>query len=475
VLASRHRHGAPIGLLCVAPFMVVLDSNLIAIALPSIRDDLGFSRGGLQWVVTAYSLAFGGGLLVAGRVADLHGRRRLLVLGLALFSAASLAAALAPSIAPLLAARALQGLGAAIAFPASLALIAALSAPGAERNRALGLYGAAASAAFVSGMVVGGVLTGAVGWRPTLLAGCPIGAGAALATRRLVPESRLATGGARLGLPGALAASGAVFALLYGLAASAVLALAPCALLLGAACLIERRSRAPLVPGGLLRRRAVLGAVLAALVTVGTGVGVMFVLTLYLQDVLGHGPFATGLALSLLGIAGVSSGLVAPRVAERIGLVRTLAGALAIQAAGVASLTGIGAEGGTGPVLIGTAVLGLGHFAATVAFTSLATAGDADADHGSAMGLIASAQQIGGAVGLALLVAIAGARTASVAGHAGAQEAVVEGFRWALASGAGLSLVTAGLVLAITGRAGPARRPVRGSRTTRVHGRSSRR
>jgi MFS family permease len=457
-----------VALLCAAPFLVVLDANLVAIALPSIRDDLDFSRGDLQWVIGAYSLAFGGALLVGGRAADLYGRRRLLVLGLALFSAASLAGATATSRPVLLAARAAQGLGAAAAFPASLALIAALFEPGEARDRALGAYGAVLSAAFVSGMVVGGVLTASAGWRSVLLLEAPVAAGAALATRGLVPAARPAAAGAGLGLPGALAASAAVLTLLYGIGTRAP-ALATAALFAAAAWRLERRSPAPLVPRALVCRRTMIAAVLAALMTVGTGVGVVFVLTLYLQDVLGYDPVAAGLALTLLGVAGVSSGFVAPRVARRAGMVRTLIGALLVQAAGVTLLVPVEPSGGISLVLAGTALLGLGHFAATVAFTALATAGASDEGHGIAMGVIGSAQQIGGAVGLALLAAIA-ART----GDADAHEAVVDGFRWALAAGAGMSLLAAVLVVAVTGPP-RARRPARGLRTTRPPARSSRR
>jgi MFS family permease len=484
--ASRRRRNAPIALLCAAPFLTVLDANGIAVALPSIREELEFSRSTLQWVIGAYGLAFGGGMLVAGRAADLYGPRRLLGLGLVLFTAASLAGALAPSKPVLLAARALQGLGAAAAFPASLALIAALFESGEPRNRALGVYGAVVSAAFVSGMIAGGLLTASLGWRSSLLLNCPIGAAAAIATTRLIPETPPAAGHSRLALPGGLAASAGLLALLYGLglaarpdggAAGAAAALAAALALLGIAFCLERSSPAPLVPAGLLRRREVRCSVLAALLTVGAGVGVVFVLTLYLQDVLGYDPLAAGLALTLLGVAGVSSGLLAPRIARRAGLTRTLAGALVVQAAGVMLLTRIGVDRGIEVVLVGTATLGFGHFAATVAFTALATAASSEDEHGIAVGVVSSAQQIGGAVGLAALVAVATARTGAVGGRMGPREAVVEGFRWALACGAGLSLLAAGLVLAVSGRRGPApaRRPARGWRTTRRPARSSRR
>ena len=478
------RHTAIAVLLCAAPFMTVLDSNVVAIALPAIRSDLEFSRGGLQWVVGAYSLAFGGALLLAGRAADLYGRKRLLILGLASFSGASLAGALAPSAAALLAARTVQGLAAAVAFPASLALIAALYERGEPRTRALGVYGAIVSAAFVTGMIAGGVLTSAIGWRATLLPGAAIGGSAAIASMRLVPDRRARCRGPRPALPGVVAAAAGMPALLYGLGLSVQpgppvagpAAILSAAVLLGLALRFERRAASPLVPRGLPWRSGLASATAGAALTVGTGVGVMFVLSLYLQDVLGYGPVAAGLALTPLGVSGVIGGLLAPRIARRAGLVPALAGALVVQAAGVALLTRLGVDAPLPMIVTGTAAVGLGHFGATVMFTALATAGAPDEDHGIAMGVIGSAQQIGGAAGLAVLVAVATATTGlATAGGAGADEAVVEGFRWALAAGAGLSLAAAVLVMALSGPRGtaPCRRPGSGSRTRRSRERSS--
>jgi len=483
VPVARSRHTAIAVLLCAAPFMTVLDSNVVAIALPAIRSDLDFSRGGLQWVVGAYSLAFGGALLLAGRAADLYGRKRLLILGLASFSGASLAGALAPSAAALLAARTAQGLGAAVAFPASLALIAALYEPGAPRNRALGVYGAIVSAAFVTGMLAGGVLTSATGWRGTLLPGAVIGGAAALASMRLIPNPCVPCRRSRPALPGLVAAAAGMPVLLYGLGLSAQAgapiagpaAILCAAVLLGFALRFERRSASPLVPRGLPWRSGLASATAGAALTVGTGVGVMFVLSLYLQDLLRYGPVAAGLAMTPLGVSGVVGGLLAPRIARRAGLVPALAGALVVQAAGVALLTRMGVDAALPIVPIGTAAVGLGHFGATVMFTALATAGISDEDQGIAMGVISSAQQMGGAAGLAVLVAVATATTGSATAGAAANEAVVEGFRWALAAGAGLSLAAAVLVIALNERRDPAprRRPRSESRTRRPRGRSS--
>lgn len=480
---ARHRRTLLTVLLCAAPCMTVLDANVVAIALPSLRDDLQFSWSGVQWVIGAYSLAFGSTLLLAGRAADLYGRRRLLVLGLGLFSAAALAGAVAPTREVLLCARAAQGIGAAMAFPASLALIAQLFARGEQRNRALGVYGALISVAFVWGMIAGGLLTASLGWRATLLITVPIGGAAALATLRLVPVARPAAALPRPGLPGVLAAGAGALTLLYGLGlaarpgerAAGVAVIVSAIVLLGAAVRVECRSPSPLLPPGLLRRPDMASAVVAALLTVGTGVGAVFILTFHLQDVLGYGPLAAGLALTPLGVAGALAGLLVPRIARRTGLSRTLTGALAVQGAGVALLACIGVNRGVGVVVAGVAAFGFGHFAATVAFTALATGVASQAEHGVVTGVISSAQQIGGAMGLAVLAAVASAQATTSREGSDSAQAVVEGFRWALATGAGLSLLAAALVLALSRRPrpSPGRRPASGWRTTPSRGRSS--
>jgi MFS family permease len=461
---------AVLGTLCVPGFMVVLDSNMVAVALPSLRRDLGFSQADLQWVIGAYSLAFGGTLLVAGRAGDLFGRRRLLLAGAAGLALTSIAAAAAPSPELLLGARVLQGLAAAMALPSSLAILTTLFEERDARNRALGIYGMAVSAAFVSGVAVGGALTALAGWRAVFVVNGPIGVAAAIAAWALIHKDGARGRIADLDLPGAAVAVGAVLALLYGLGLAArtrELSPGACSLLASSLALVvlarvlERRARVPLVPPRLLRRRTLACACLAALLTVGTGVGVMFILTLYLQDVLGYGPAASGLALSGLGAAGVAAGSLAPRVARRIGLPGALATALMVQAAGVAVLIPIGAEHGLGLVLPGSAIVGMGHFGATVMFTALATSTVGERQRGVALGLVSSSQQIGGALGLALLVAVASL------GAAGARTdtATVHGFRWALGAGAALSLLAAILVVALT--RDTARRPRHGSGTTR--------
>jgi MFS family permease len=454
------RRAALLGTLCAPGFMVVLDSNMVTVALPALGSELGFSRAGLQWVIGAWSLAFGGALLLAGRAGDLFGRGRLFTLGTLLFATGAVAAACSPSGGALLAARVVEGLGAALALPASLALMTTEFEGSEARTRALGVYGMTISAAFVCGVAAGGALTAVAGWRAVLLATAPVGLAAAAAGRLLLGADKVRGRLAELELPGALAASGAALDVLYalGLAAragrpspGAVALFGAGVLLAGMAALLERRSACPLIPRSVLRTRNVGAACAAALLTVATGVGVMFVLSLYLQQVLGYGPAAAGLVLSPLGVAGVVAGSLAPAVARRVGVRNALVAALATQAAGAAMLIQIGEGQALGLILAGTAVIGIGHFGATVAFTALATGAVREDQRGVVLGLVGSGQQLGGALGLVVVVA--------------------DGLHRGLATAAGLSALAALLVVALT--RDTARRPRRASRTRRRRAPSS--
>src|SRR5215213_7254358 len=288
-----NEHGAArLALLCVAQFVVVLDVTIVAIALPAIGDDLGVSTAELQWVVSAYTLTFGGGLLLAGRAADLYGRRRAFRAGLLLFAAASLACALAPSAPVLVAARAVQGAGAALVAPAALALLVATEPAGAARTRALAVWTAAAAGGGASGWVLGGAISGGLGWEWVFAVNVPVGvAGAALAGR-LLPESR-EPGAARLDVWGALTLTAGVGAVLLGLSRgeaeglTAVVTLGPLAAglsLLALFAAIERRAHAPLVPPGALRAPGLAVGVGAALALTGATTPAMFLCVLHVQD-----------------------------------------------------------------------------------------------------------------------------------------------------------------------------------------------
>jgi hypothetical protein len=364
---------ARLALLCVAQFVVVLDVTIVAIALPPIGRELGFDAAGLQWVLTAYTLTFGGGLLLAGLVADRSGRRRVFRAGLLLFAAASLACALAPTAAALIAARAVQGAGSALIAPAALALLVATEAEGASRQRALGIWTAAAAGGGASGWVLGGLITSGLGWEWVFAVNVPIGlAGAALAGR-LLPESR--------GDPAGIEALGAL-ALTLGLAA-VLLGLAEALLvpLLAGLVLLALSARRPLVPRAALTRPLARGSLVAASLT-ATTTPAMFLALL-------HADTENGLLFAPFNLAVIAGSLAAPRVPR----------AMTTGLAAIAAASGALALGA--PLLIAFVVMGAGLGVASVASTRLGMAADAG---GVGSGLLNTAAQLGTATGLALLV-----------------------------------------------------------------------
>ncbi len=387
-------------LLCVAQFVVVLDVTIVAVALPAIDDDLGFGWAGLQWVVTAYALAFGGLLVSAGRAADLFGRRRLFVAGLALFAAASAGCGLARAPETLVAMRALQGAGAALLAPAALALVTDAYPDGPRRRRALGVWTAAAAGGGAAGWVLGGVLTETLGWPAIFLLNVPVGiAGVALAPRVLPAGEPARTGGAlaRLDVPGAVLITAALVALVLGLSQArlAVPALAVAALLFVAFRAVERRVAVPLVPPGTFGDRDFARAVLVALALTAATTSAMLLSVLRQQEDLGRSATETGLACLPFNAAVIAGSLLAgrlrtpPRATMAAGLVTVAAGALALFMATVA----------------GYVLMGAGLGAASVASTAAGTAALGERA-GLASGLLNAAAQIGPPLGLALLLGL---------------------------------------------------------------------
>ena len=470
------RLGLALLVIATAQLMVVLDATIVNVALPHIQRALGFSGSGLEWVVTAYALAFGGLLLLAGRAGDLLGRRKVFIAGLLLFSAASLAGGFATSQAWLLAARAVQGAGAAIIAATALALIATTFPEGAPRNRAMGVYAAMSVAGGAVGLIAGGVLTTYASWRWVLFVNVPIGLAAALAAARVLGEAKRQRG--RFDLPGAVTASGGLAALVYGLSnaattpdgvshwadAKVVASLAASALLLAAFTVIEARSKNPLLPLRLLRDRDRTGANLIML-CVGTVIfGMFFFLTVFMQSVWGYSALKTGLAyLPLTAVIMVASGAAAqlvPRVGARPLL---LAGAPAV-AGGLYWLSRLGehssyAGGVLGPMLVIAAGLGL----LFVPLTLVAMSRVRDEESGVAASLRNTGQQFGGSIGLAVLGTVAwtvvansiGATTAHAtsaarAGHPArpSQAALTAIYHHALATGFSRAfLVAAGVMV----------------------------
>jgi MFS family permease len=410
---NDHR-GLRLALLCVAQFVVVLDVTIVAIALPAVGDDLGLEATGLQWVLSAYTLTFGGLLMLAGRAADLAGRRRAFRVGLLLFAAASLACALAPTAAALVAARAVQGAGAALIAPAALALLVATEPEGPGRTRALAVWTAAAAGGGASGWVLGGAISGGLGWEWVFAVNVPVGlAGAALAGR-LLPESREA-GATRLDVWGALTLTAGVGAVLLGLsrgeaeglaAVATVVPLAAGLALLAAFAAIERRAPAPLVPPGALRTPGLAVGVGAALALTGATTPAMFLCVLHVQRDGGVSPGEAGLLFAPFNLAVIAGSLAGPRVSERMGERGAMAGGLGVVAGAAVLLAATGGAVNAGLLLV-FGLMGGGLGLASVASTAAGTqAGDRP---GLASGLLNTAAQLGSALGLALLVAPAAA------------------------------------------------------------------
>ena len=411
-------------LLCTAQFVDVLGGSSVLVALPVIGADLGLSGGALQWVVTTYVLMFAGCLLVAGRLADALGRRRVFAAGLGLFTAASLVCGLAPVAEVLVGARAAQGLGAALTAPAALAMIIDALPPGPERDRGVAAWTGVAALGGAAGLVLGGVIAGALGWRWIFLMNVPVGLSALALTPRLLAASRVDQRPRSLDLPGAMAATTGLGLLVLALALAdqagpiapaTLVALAGAAVLLIALVVRERTAAHPLVPPALMRSRALTGALLAAALLTATTSGGGVLATLHLQDVLELSPAGAGLLLLPFSLAVVAGSTAAARASASAAAI--IAGGIALIAAGsavpAASLTAT--SGSAGIVAWGT-LAGLGLGAASVAATTLGASAVGEADRATAAGLLNTAAQVGTAVGIAALILVAGT-TDPTAGH----------------------------------------------------------
>jgi EmrB/QacA subfamily drug resistance transporter len=453
-----------LALLAAAQFVVILDASIVNVALPSIGADLNFSQENLSWVVNAYVLVFGGFLLLGGRLADLLGRRRLFMAGLVVFALASLAGGLAQNEAQLIIARAVQGLGAALLSPAALSLVTVLFEEGAERNKAMGVWGAVAGSGGAVGVLLGGMLTEWAGWEWVLYVNVPVGIAAAMLAPRLLPESR--TEGRHFDFAGAFTVTAGLSLLVYtlvdannaGWGSLQTLGLGALSFaLIGAFYAIERRSKAPLMPfPGIFRIRTITGINVSAVLIAAALFSMFFFVSLYMQQVLGYSALDAGLAYLPLAVgivvtAGATAGLV-----TRFGFKPVLVTGLFVTAAGLLWFTQVDAGGSylsdlLGPMLLAAVGLGLAFVSMTVAAVSGVEAHEA----GLASGLINTSQQIGGALGLAILATIANARTDdAVASGSTVPSALTEGFQAAFAVGAGFAI--AGAVLAmilVSGRA----------------------
>ncbi|MEU6215747.1 MFS transporter [Streptomyces sp. NPDC047023] len=463
--ARSPRPRAVLAALAAAQFTVMLATSIVNVALPQIRDGVGLSDGATTWVVNAYGLAFGALLLAGGRVGDLLGRRRVLVAGLALFALASLAAGAATSPAALIAARALQGLGAAAIAPAALALVMESFPAGPARGRALGVWGAVSGAGGAGGVLLGGALTEAWGWPWIFHSVALATAGVLVAVVVCVPRppgGRDEGPAGRFDLLGTTTVTLALTGLVWGLTTArgagwtdprVLGALGASVLLLLAFVVIERRRPDALIPPRLFRTgRVAAGNVLMALLG-SVWIALFFFLPLYQQQVLGSGPLATGAGQLPFAAANMLGSSLAPLVARRIGARATVTGALLTEAAGLLWLSRMSADGSYLVDVLGPSVLvGLGLSVAFVQLTAFAVDGVPGKDTGLAGGLVNTTRQVGGAIGLAALTTLAGSVTAASA-HEPLREALTAGYRSAFSASAAVLAAAALLALFLT-RAG---------------------
>jgi EmrB/QacA subfamily drug resistance transporter len=444
---SRPRTAPPawlvVALACAGQFLVVLDVSVVNVALPSMRADLGLSEQGLQWVVNAYAIAFAGFMLLGGRAGDLYGRKRMFLVGLALFTLASLAGGLAQESWQLLAARGVQGLGAAVLAPATLTLVTSAVPEGAARARAIATWTAVGAGGGAAGGLVGGGLVEILSWRWVLLINVPVGAVVLLGSVLRLPESR-AGDGRRLDLPGALLATSGLATLAYGIsqteaagwtAAATLVPLLTGIALIGFFLAVESRTAAPLMPLGLLRVRAVSSANAAMFLSGAAMFCMWFFMTLYAQNVLGYSPLDAGLALVPSSLAVVVGSKIAPRFMPRLGARNLAALGTAVAVAGFAWQSTMSADGDyLTAIMIPGVLMMLGAGLAVTPLAALATSGAAPGEAGLVSGLVNTSRTMGGSLGLAVMSTIAAARTAG----AGTPEALTEGYALVFRVGAGV-------------------------------------
>jgi EmrB/QacA subfamily drug resistance transporter len=433
--------------------MVVLDISIVNVALPSIQEELGFSPENLQWVVSGYALTFGGFLLLGGRLGDLLGRRRLFMVGLALFAITSLLAGLSVNSGMLIAMRLLQGAAGAVLSPSVFSITSVTFREGSERNKALGILGGIAGAGAAIGVLLGGILTEYVGWEWIFFVNVPIAAATLVFVPRLVQESRAADLARHFDAQGAVTVTASLMLLVFGLTQSnnygwgswqTIGALVGSAILMAVFLTIEMRSRSPLVPLGFFRKRTPTGANIIGF-GLGTAIfGMFFLLSLYMQQVLGYSPLETGVAYLTVALLAVVASGIAQALVTRIGVRPVLASGLAMLAVGLVLFTQVSVGGSyVSDLLAGFILIGVGLGFSFVPVSIAALAGISGREAGLASGLINTSQQIGGALGLAILVTVSTTRTESLLEDGvPAPQALTEGFGIAFWVAAGFAIVS---------------------------------
>jgi EmrB/QacA subfamily drug resistance transporter len=449
-------------LLCFAQFIVVLDASIVNVALPSIGEGLDFSQENLAWVVNAYVLTFGGFLLLGGRMADLLGRRRVFLAGLLLVAAASLAAGFASTEGQLIAARAAQGLGAAVISPSALSIITTTFRDGSERNKALGAWGAVAGAGGAAGVLFGGILTDGLGWEWVLWINVPVALVVAALTPSVIAESRSESATRHFDTAGAVSVTAGLSLLVYAIvdatdagwgSAQTLGLLGLSAALIAAFVAIELRSKAPLMPFRIFRLRTLTGANVVGLLVGASLFSMFFFITLYMQQVLGYSAIKAGLSYLPLALMIIVASGIASQLVTRIGFKPVLVAGMAFIGAALVWFSQVSVGGGfvtdiLGPSLLAATGLGFAFVTTTIA----AVSGVRNQESGLASGLINTSQQIGGALGLAVLATIANSRTDDVMASSGGDpsaltNALTEGFQSAFLGGAVIAAL--GLVLTL--------------------------
>ena len=446
-------------LVCIAQFMVILDATIVNVALPSIQHGLHFTASSLQWVVNAYTLIFGGFLLLGGRASDLLGRQRLFVAGVIVFTIASLINGIATSSGMLIGGRALQGLGAALVSPAALSIVTTTFAEGAERTKALGIWSSIAAGGGAVGLVLGGLLTETLSWRWVFFINLPIGIAAALLSLRYIRNTRAENEPDTADVAGAVTVTGGLLVLVYGIvkaqaygwASGKTLGLGALALvLLGAFVVIELRSKAPLIRLGILRLRS-LSASNVAMLFVASGLFAMFYFAgIYLQEIRHYGPLKAGLAFLPFTFGIVIGAVASQQLIKRIGIRAVVFIGLTLGSLGLLYFTQLTTHSTyLADVFPSVAVMSIGMGMTFVPLTLLATTNIDVEDAGLASGLFNTSQQVGGALGLAVLSTLATSRTSHLLGTGVAQSsAMTSGYRVAFGVGAAL-LVAAVVVVAL--------------------------
>jgi len=461
-----------LAIILVSYFMIVLDISIVITGLPKILESLSFSATGLSWVQNAYTLAFGGLLLLGARAGDILGRRRMLIAGLALFTAASLGVGIAQSAAWLIAARALQGVGAAILAPSTLALLTTNFREGPERTRSLAYYAAVAGVGASVGLVLGGIVADWLSWRVGFFINVPIGIALMLGAHRYLGESERRSG--EFDVAGALTSTLGMTGVVYGLVRSAsagwsdrvaVAALTASVVLLALLVLNEWRTKQPIMPLRLFASRERVGAYAARVLYLGAMMGFWFFTTQFLQRVLGYSPFAAGLAFLPTTIPNFAAAMMVPRLTRRFGNARLLAGGLTLTLVGMAWLSCVSADSSyfTG-VALPMILIGIGQGAVLGPLTVAGVAGVRSEDAGAASGLVNVTHQLGGSLGLSILVIVF---AAAACGAVDAQELLAHRIAAALTAGTGMLALAVVVVVALIVRPGKAAKAAQAAAATR--------